>query len=93
MVAALQLGADDDVMLISQGGTLVRTSASQISVLGRNTQGVRLMRIEEGDLVVSLARVPFVEGESDADVEEELVAAVDGAAVGEEPAPPAEPAG
>ena len=79
-------------MLISQGGTLVRTSANQISVLGRNTQGVRLMRIEEGDLVVSLARVPFVEGESDADADEELAAAADGAPASEEP-PPAEPAG
>jgi DNA gyrase subunit A len=93
MVAALQLGGDDDVMLISQGGTLVRTSASQISVLGRNTQGVRLMRIEEGDLVVSLARVPFVEGESDGDGDgdEDGQPAADAATGGEPPS--AEPAG
>lgn len=69
MVAALQLGVDDDVMLISQGGTLVRTQASQISVLGRNTQGVRLMRVEDGDALVGIARVPFVEGESEGDDE------------------------
>ncbi len=71
MVAALQLGPEDDVMLISQGGTLVRTQASQISVLGRNTQGVRLMRIEDGDSLVGLARVPFVDGEGEGEVDGE----------------------
>jgi DNA gyrase subunit A len=51
------------VMLISQGGTLVRTPVEQISVLGRNTQGVRLMRVEDGDRLVGLARVPAFDGE------------------------------
>jgi DNA gyrase subunit A len=63
MVAALQLLQTDDVMLISQGGTLVRTAVDQVSVLGRNTQGVRLMRVEEGDRLVGLARVEHINGE------------------------------
>jgi DNA gyrase subunit A len=63
MVAALQLLQTDDVMLISQGGTLVRTAVDQVSVLGRNTQGVRLMRVEEGDRLVGLARVEHIDGE------------------------------
>jgi DNA gyrase subunit A len=63
MMAARQVLASDDVMLISQGGTLVRTPVEQISVLGRNTQGVRLMRVEDGDRLVGLARVPAFDGE------------------------------
>jgi DNA gyrase subunit A len=63
MMAARQVLPTDDVMLISQGGTLVRTPVDQVSVLGRNTQGVRLMRVEDGDRLVGLARVPEFDGE------------------------------
>jgi DNA gyrase subunit A len=63
MVAALQVLESDDFMLISQGGTLVRTAVGQVSVLGRNTQGVRLMRVEEGDRLVGLARVQHINGD------------------------------
>jgi DNA gyrase subunit A len=63
MVAAMQLLQTDDFLLISQGGTLVRTAVDQVSVLGRNTQGVRLMRVEEGDRLVGLARVEHINGE------------------------------
>jgi DNA gyrase subunit A len=62
MVGALQVLPSDDVLLISQGGTLVRTAVSQVSVLGRNTQGVRLMRLDESDLLVGLARVQHFNG-------------------------------
>jgi DNA gyrase subunit A len=44
-------------MLISQSGVLIRTTASQISVIGRNTQGVRVMKIEESDKVMSVATI------------------------------------
>lgn len=46
-----------ELMLISQGGVLIRTTASQISVIGRNTQGVRVMKIEESDKVMSVATI------------------------------------
>ena len=62
MVGALQVLPSDDVMLISSGGTLVRTAVAQVSVLGRNTQGVRLMRLDEADLLVGLARVQHFNG-------------------------------
>jgi DNA gyrase subunit A len=62
MVAALQVLGSDDVMLISRGGTLVRTAVEQVSVLGRNTQGVRLMRLDEEDALVGLARVQHFNG-------------------------------
>jgi DNA gyrase subunit A len=54
MVGALQIEPDDEIMLISSSGTLVRTPVSDISVQGRNTQGVRLIRLDEGDRLVGL---------------------------------------
>lgn len=47
----------DEVMFISKKGIVIRTSAHHISVIGRNTQGVRLMRLGEGDAVVSSAKI------------------------------------
>ncbi|SRR5579871_486970 len=66
MVGALQVRPGDDVMLISRGGTLVRTAVAQVSVLGRNTQGVRLMRLDEADLLVGLARTEHINGVDEA---------------------------
>jgi DNA gyrase subunit A len=65
-VAALQVGAGDELMLISSTGTLVRTPVSDISVVGRNTQGVRLIRLAEGERLTGIERVDALEGaESD----------------------------
>ena len=44
-------------MLMSSSGTLVRTPAAEISVLGRNTQGVRLIRLDEGERLIGVERV------------------------------------
>jgi len=49
MVAALQVNSEHELMLISSTGTLVRTPVSEISIVGRNTQGVRLIRLDEGE--------------------------------------------
>jgi DNA gyrase subunit A len=57
MVGALQVSLDDEIMLMSQGGALVRTPVKDISVVGRNTQGVRLIRLEEGDQLTGLERI------------------------------------
>ena len=57
MVGALLVKPDDEIMLISSSGTLVRTPVSDISVQGRNTQGVRLIRLDEGDRLVGLERI------------------------------------
>ena len=67
LVAALMVGEHDDVMLTSNAGTLVRTSVGEISRLGRNTQGVTLMRLAEGELLIGLARVAAVESSDEAD--------------------------
>jgi DNA gyrase subunit A len=56
-VAALQVTAGQEIMLISSTGTLVRTAVDEISVVGRNTQGVRLIRLGEGERLVGIERV------------------------------------
>ena len=48
---------EDELMLISVNGQVIRTSAKFISVIGRNTQGVRLMRLNQGDKVADAARI------------------------------------
>ena len=57
LVAALLAGEAEDVMLISNAGTLVRTSVSEISRLGRNTQGVTLIRLGDAEQLIGMARV------------------------------------
>src|SRR5204863_203661 len=56
-VAALQVMPGQEIMLISSSGTLVRTTVDEVSVQGRNTQGVRLIRLEEGERLVGIERV------------------------------------
>jgi DNA gyrase subunit A len=57
LVGALQVALEDEVMLISSSGTLVRVPVAEISVQGRNTQGVRLMRVGEEEKIVGVERV------------------------------------
>jgi DNA gyrase subunit A len=66
MVGALQVSVDDEIMLMSQGGALVRTPVRDISVVGRNTQGVRLMRLDDGDQLSGLERVEGLADEGEA---------------------------
>ncbi len=63
VIGAAQVHEDDDIMLISDQGTLVRTRASEVSTVGRNTQGVRLIRVAEGEKLVTLERVREPEDE------------------------------
>jgi DNA gyrase subunit A len=65
MVGALQVTPEDEIMLMSSNGVLVRTPVKDISVVGRNTQGVRLIRLEEGDQLSGLERIEGLGGESD----------------------------
>jgi DNA gyrase subunit A len=62
-VGALQVRDEDEIMLISSSGTLVRTPVGEISIMGRNTQGVRLIRVEPGQRLVGLARIELIEGD------------------------------
>ena len=72
VVAATQVVDTDQIMLITDAGTLVRTRVSEVSIVGRNTQGVRLIRTSENEHVVSLERICDVddeEGEQESAVE------------------------
>ena len=72
VVAATQVIDTDQIMLITDAGTLVRTRVSEVSIVGRNTQGVRLIRTSENEHVVSLERICDVddeEGEQESAVE------------------------
>jgi DNA gyrase subunit A len=57
VVGSVQVSETDEFMLISDKGTLVRTRVSEVSVQGRNTQGVRLIRLKDAESLVGLERV------------------------------------
>jgi DNA gyrase subunit A len=57
LIGAAQVSDEDQVMLITNKGMLVRTKVSEINVIGRNTQGVTVIRLKEGEKLVSLAPI------------------------------------
>lgn len=57
VVAAEQVSDTDEVMLISHSGILIRTPVAGISTIGRNTQGVRIMKLDDNDRVISLTTI------------------------------------
>ena len=63
VVGAVQVLDADEIMLISDKGTLVRTRVKEVSVQGRNTMGVRLIRLKEGEKLVGLEQVDEPPGE------------------------------
>jgi DNA gyrase subunit A len=75
MVGALHVLREHEIMLISSSGTLVRTPVGDISIVGRNTQGVRLIRLEEGERLVGVERIEGLNGEEADDVGGDPVAA------------------
>ena len=83
VVGAAQVVDDDDLLLITNGGTMVRTPCQDISVLGRNTQGVTLIRLTDGEQLVRVDAVsePPV-GESAESVVEEDTETVEGSGLG-----------
>ena len=66
VVAALEVVPDDEVMLITRGGIVIRMQVSGISEIGRNTQGVRLIGLEAGDQLIDVARVEESEEDGEA---------------------------
>lgn len=72
LVQALAVTDADDIVLISDAGTLVRTPVGQIAQTGRNAQGVTLIRISQDESLVSIA---LVEGGSEDELEEDMVEA------------------
>ena len=67
LVGAVQVFEGDEVMLITNGGTLVRTKTDEISVLSRNTQGVRVIRLKTEERLIAVERVIERDAEDEAD--------------------------
>jgi len=63
VVSALQVREADEVMIVTSGGKLIRIKVKEISVIGRNTQGMRLIALDEGERVTSVTRVVSDEDE------------------------------
>jgi DNA gyrase subunit A len=71
LVAAVQLDDAHELMLISNQGTLVRTRAAEIARVGRNTQGVTLIRLPENEALTSVVGLALLGGDDEADAEGE----------------------
>lgn len=69
VIGAIQVDETDQIMMITDAGTLVRTRVSEVSVVGRNTQGVTLIRTAEDEKVVGLQRV--AETDDDENIDDE----------------------
>ena len=80
LVGAIQLSDHHDVLLISDGGTLVRTPAAHIAQVGRNTQGVTLMRVQAGEKLQAIERLDVSLDDADA----ESITSVDADSRGEQ---------
>jgi DNA gyrase subunit A len=64
-VGAVLVRPGDEIMLITEGGTLIRTGVDQISVVGRSAQGVKLINLGEGERLVYVERIVALEGEKE----------------------------
>ncbi len=80
VVGLLEVLPEDEIMLITRGGQIIRSPVKDVRVAGRNTQGVKLMNLDMGDLVTAVARVvpdgseeeDAVEGEDDGSPDTQL---------------------
>lgn len=67
VIGAVQVGLNDEIMLISNKGTLVRTPAEGVSIIGRNTQGVTIIRTASDEKVVGLQRIDEIQSDEELD--------------------------
>ena len=65
VVGAVQVRGDDEIMLITNSGTLVRIAVDDISAMGRNTQGVRLIRLTNGERLAEVEKIESIEKEEE----------------------------
>ena len=77
LVAMTIVKGNEDLMIMTIGGVLIRMKVEDISTFGRNTQGVRLIRLDEGEAVATVAVVEEMEIEDETDQVEEEVTAVE----------------
>jgi DNA gyrase subunit A len=84
VVGAVQVFDGDEIMLISDQGTLVRTRVDEVSLSGRNTQGVRVIKVKDGEHLMGVERIESIQddeivdaSESDVDSEASLDVSAD----------------
>ena len=65
VVGAIQVSDDEEIMLITDQGTLVRIRAAEVSTVGRNTQGVRLIRLHQDEKLIGMQRIADIEANSE----------------------------
>jgi DNA gyrase subunit A len=65
VTGAVLVGAEDEVMLITNSGTLVRTRVDEISIMGRNTQGVKLISLSEGEKLSGIERIENIQADDE----------------------------
>jgi DNA gyrase subunit A len=63
IVGAVQVHDDDEIMMITDNGTLVRIAVAEVGEMGRNTQGVRLIRLTKGEKLVEIEKIEVLAGE------------------------------
>jgi DNA gyrase subunit A len=71
VVGAVQVTDEDEVMMITDGGTLVRNRVAEVSQMGRNTQGVIMIRLSNEEKLIGIERVENLDGETDDEAEED----------------------
>ena len=84
MVAAILVEPSDEIMLITNGGVLVRTRVAEIREMGRATQGVTLINVEDGDTLSGVQRIVEAPGENGGDAAEAQPGGVDDGEDGED---------
>jgi DNA gyrase subunit A len=70
VIGAMQIGDDDEIMMITNGGKIIRINMQHMRVIGRNTQGVKMFNLKEGEKVVAVDLVAEVEEDQDQDQED-----------------------
>ena len=73
LVNLKQVSEDEDIIIVTDNGTLIRTHADTISKIGRNTKGVKIMRLNDAESVVSVATAERYEEESQTDEGKEVI--------------------
>jgi len=66
-VGAVRVDTEDEIMLITNGGTLVRTRVADVPQMGRDTQGVTMIRLSKDEKLIGIERVDALEGEGEGD--------------------------
>jgi DNA gyrase subunit A len=73
VIGIQRVGEDDELMMMTTRGKIQRIAAREISVIGRNTQGVRIMSLDEDDKLAAIVRVPNDEAENSEAAPERLL--------------------